>query len=129
MNKCYLMTRDGFSLLVMGFTGQKALEWKLRYIEAFNEMENSLIKIKNMDITKTSQWEYIKGSTDIIIYLEEQLKKDLKDLENVVRQIDDRRMHMLLYGTQILDMVDELEGAKTVRKYKAQPLDFSFLHK
>ena len=35
----YLMNRDGFSLLVMGFTGAKALEWKLKYIEAFNEME------------------------------------------------------------------------------------------
>ena len=31
-HKMYLMTRDGFSLLVMGFTGQKALEWKLKYI-------------------------------------------------------------------------------------------------
>ena len=35
----YLMNRDGFSLLVMGFTGEKALEWKLKYIEAFNQME------------------------------------------------------------------------------------------
>lgn len=28
----YLMNRDGFSLLVMGFTGKSALEWKLKYI-------------------------------------------------------------------------------------------------
>jgi Rha family phage regulatory protein len=35
----YLMNRDGFSLLVMGFTGKKALEWKLKYIHAFNTME------------------------------------------------------------------------------------------
>lgn len=35
----YLMNRDGFSLLAMGFTGTKALEWKLKYIQAFNEME------------------------------------------------------------------------------------------
>lgn len=40
--KEYLLTRDGFSLLVMGFTGSKALEWKLKYIEAFNKMEQSL---------------------------------------------------------------------------------------
>ena len=39
----YLMNRDGFSLLVMGFTGEKALEWKLKYIEAFNEMEKQLV--------------------------------------------------------------------------------------
>ena len=36
----YLMNKDGFSLLVMGFTGKEALEWKLQYIRAFNQMEN-----------------------------------------------------------------------------------------
>ena len=35
----YLLTRDGFSLLVMGFTGAEAVRWKLRYIEAFNTLE------------------------------------------------------------------------------------------
>ena len=38
----YLMNRDGFSLLVMGFTGAKALEWKIKYIQAFNDMEQQL---------------------------------------------------------------------------------------
>lgn len=38
----YLLTRDGFSLLVMGFTGSRALEWKLKYIEAFNNMEQAI---------------------------------------------------------------------------------------
>lgn len=38
----YLMNRDGFSLLVMGFTGQKALEWKLKFLAAFNEMDKIL---------------------------------------------------------------------------------------
>lgn len=38
----YLINRDGFSLLVMGFTGRKALQWKLKYIEAFNRMEEAL---------------------------------------------------------------------------------------
>lgn len=42
----YLMTRDGFSLLAMGFTGSRALEWKLKYIEAFNLMEAELYKVK-----------------------------------------------------------------------------------
>lgn len=37
--RCYEMNRDGFSLLAMGFTGAEALSWKLKYIEAFNEME------------------------------------------------------------------------------------------
>lgn len=38
----FLMNRDGFTLLVMGFNGAKALEWKLKYIEAFNKMEKAL---------------------------------------------------------------------------------------
>lgn len=33
----FKLTRDGFSLLVMGFTGPAALHWKLLYIEAFNK--------------------------------------------------------------------------------------------
>ena len=42
----YLLTRDGFSLLVMGFTGKEALQWKLQYIQDFNEMERQLHEIK-----------------------------------------------------------------------------------
>src|SRR5690554_5793386 len=38
----YYMNRDGFTLLAMGFTGKKALEFKLKYIEAFNRMEQQL---------------------------------------------------------------------------------------
>lgn len=43
--KCYEMTRDGFMLLTMGFSGQKALAWKLKYIHAFNEMENEIKRL------------------------------------------------------------------------------------
>ena len=43
--KYYEITRDGLSLLVMGFTGKKALEWKLKYIQAFNLMEAKLKEI------------------------------------------------------------------------------------
>ena len=38
-DRAYLLTRDGFSLLVMGFTGAAAVRWKIRYIEAFNALE------------------------------------------------------------------------------------------
>lgn len=36
------MTKDGFTLLAMGFTGKKATQFKLEYIKAFNEMENQI---------------------------------------------------------------------------------------
>jgi anti-repressor protein len=38
----YAMTRDGFTLLVMGYTGEKAMQFKKAYISAFNEMERRL---------------------------------------------------------------------------------------
>lgn len=41
----YLMNRDGFLLLVMGFTGKAALEWKMKYIDAFNAMEKQLTEL------------------------------------------------------------------------------------
>lgn len=40
--KEYLLTRDGFAFIVMGFTGEKADEFKLKYIEAFNKMEQMI---------------------------------------------------------------------------------------
>ena len=36
---CYFMTRDGFTMLVMGYSGQKAMKFKELYIQKFNEME------------------------------------------------------------------------------------------
>jgi hypothetical protein len=40
----YELTRDAFVLIVMGFTGKKALQWKIDYITAFNNMEAKLQK-------------------------------------------------------------------------------------
>lgn len=41
-SKAYRMTRDGFTLLVMGWTGEKALQFKLAWLDAFNRMEEEL---------------------------------------------------------------------------------------
>jgi len=40
MNKCYILTRDAFSLVVMGFTGKKAMQFKVDFISRFNQMED-----------------------------------------------------------------------------------------
>ena len=44
-NKEYLITKDGFSMLAMGFTGEKAFKFKEAYINAFNAMEQELKRI------------------------------------------------------------------------------------
>ncbi len=50
--KVYFMNRDGFTLLAMGFTGSKALQFKLKYIEAFNRMEEHIKQ--QLDVSQLS---------------------------------------------------------------------------
>ena len=73
----YYMNRDGFSLLVMGFKGKKALEWKLQYIKAFNQMEHILNeKSTDMWIETRKQGKITrKSETDVIKQLIEYAKK------------------------------------------------------
>ena len=40
--KAYAITRDGFTLLAMGYTGEKAMKFKEAYIKQFNAMERML---------------------------------------------------------------------------------------
>lgn len=42
---CYLITRDGFTILAMGYTGSKAMKFKEIYMKKFNEMEDFIITI------------------------------------------------------------------------------------
>lgn len=74
-NPEYLLTRDGFTLLAMRFTGPKALEWKLKYIEAFNKMEQQL---KNNLLMTTN----LSPELQVLINLE--LKQ--KELETAVSE-------------------------------------------
>jgi Rha family phage regulatory protein len=41
----YRLNRDAFAFIAMGFTGRKADEWKLKFLEAFNKMEQHLKRI------------------------------------------------------------------------------------
>lgn len=72
----YLCTRDGFSLLVMGFTGQKALEWKLKYINAFNKMESFIKERQSTEwlITRKQGKLIRRSETDTIANLIEYAK-------------------------------------------------------
>lgn len=51
-----IMTRDGFTLLAMGFTGPKAMAWKVRYIEAFNAMEAQIRKSVRDAALSNASW-------------------------------------------------------------------------
>lgn len=64
-NPMYEMNRDGFSLLAMGFTGEKALKWKLDYINAFNIMESELKRI----YTERQQWQIERDKGVVIRHI------------------------------------------------------------
>jgi Rha family phage regulatory protein len=41
----YLLTRESFNIIAMGLTGEKAMEFKLRYSSKFNEMEKYITNL------------------------------------------------------------------------------------
>lgn len=74
----YVMNRDGFTFLVMGFTGNKANEWKWQYIKAFNKMEEFIKEKKSHEwieerkagkLTRKSETDTIKR---LVEYAKEQ---------------------------------------------------------
>lgn len=77
----YLMNRDGFTLLAMGFTGKAALEWKLKYIAAFNAMEQQLNQ-RQPDLSELSP------ELRCLIRLEQQQKQQAQELVRLNQKLD-----------------------------------------
>ena len=81
----YLLTRDGFSLLAMGFTGREALKWKLKFLETFNAMEKALLAQATLSYRKDPEWNQARievrkdfsNVTDLIKDLYEDAGKEL----------------------------------------------------
>lgn len=61
----YQITKDGFVLLVMGYTGEKAMKFKEDYIKAFNKMENELRRI----YTERQQWQIERDKGVVIRHI------------------------------------------------------------
>lgn len=80
--KQYLMNRDGFTLLAMGYTGKKALEFKLKYIEAFNKMEES---IKNTIQIPNSPMDALK----LMISIQEESQVQIESIDNRVVELEE----------------------------------------
>jgi phage regulatory protein, rha family len=76
-----IMNRDGFTLLAMGFTGKKALQFKLQYIFAFNKMEAAInSESKPMSIPEQIQT-IAKGYTELETDVKN-IKLDVSDVKN-----------------------------------------------
>ena len=63
----YLLTRDAFSLLVMGFTGSAAVRWKLKYIEAFNSLEAAVLENRAASLVEAARKQgYDEGKASVL---------------------------------------------------------------
>ena len=93
-NKEYLLTRDGFSLLVMGFTGSRALQWKLKYIEAFNQMEQA---IKEKNPKPLSAMDQLRLQYQVLGEHEEKILK-------IDNKIDDLENNMPLFNVECKEL-------------------------
>ena len=114
----YLMDRDGFSLLVMGFTGSEALKWKLKYIEAFNTMEETLKRIYE----ERKQWE-IERAKGIVVrnILTDTIKNMLPESPNKKFAYPNytNLVYKVLFGKSANDLRQEFKTQKceSVRDY------------
>ncbi|EAL3791283.1 phage antirepressor Ant [Campylobacter coli] len=77
--KFYKLTRDAFSLLVMGFTGEKAYKWKILFIKAFNEMEK---RLRNIEYEKHDKLAFRQT-----LGYKSQLKQQKEHYENKIKAL------------------------------------------
>lgn len=79
----YIMDRDGFSVIAMGFTGDKAMDFKVEFISAFNAMEK---KLKELSAPQTYAEALRRLADDVE---EKERTKDL--LEQKTEQLDESK--------------------------------------
>lgn len=114
----YEMDRDGFSLLAMGFTGEKALRWKLDYIKAFNAMEKELKRI----YTERQKWQIERDKGVIVRHiLTDTIKMKVMDSPN--KRFAYPNYTKLIYKTIFGQSMKELQerygvkGKESIRDY------------
>lgn len=85
---CYNLTRDGFSLLVMGFTGEKAYRWKVEFIKAFNEMEK---RLRTLEFEKQNKLAFRQsiGYKSQLIQQKQKYENEIKALKYDLEQNKD----------------------------------------
>lgn len=107
----FLMNRDGFTLLAMGFTGKRAMQFKLEYIKAFNKME-AIIK----EQTKPkSQAEMLLEQCKLMVEQEHRLQK----VEQRLDKIDEERVEngkLLLEAEVSENKVPEITMRNKIRR-------------
>lgn len=98
----FIMNQDGFTLLAMGFNGKKAMEFKLKYIEAFNAMKRQ-IEQSNPSVPQN----YLEALKSMVKSEEEkqQLALENKKQQEQILTISKENMEL---GNKITDMLPKV---------------------
>lgn len=113
----YLMNRDGFSLLAMGFTGKEAVQWKLKYIEAFNTMEKQLTEQRREELSDHDK--LIRQTIRDVALARRNLAVARRNHETSIESLNSVRK-LLSEAHSLYDNYckKEKEAAQTVRNYE-----------
>lgn len=109
-SKYYKITKDGFSLLAMGFTGEKAYKWKILFIEAFNKIEQSL-RNKIIELACLQKdYQTQKDSTSLIDIETKinSLLNDFKKEKNLQEKIEELQEDKIELKDQIINLQTEI---------------------
>lgn len=137
---CYEMNRDAFTLLVMGYTTENALKFKLWYIDRFNEMEEQLShllkahedapRLTNALLAKgKNEWYHYSNEFNMINSLVLGMStKKFRELNNIPKDTSIRPYlsngqiklieEIQLYDSVLIDMVDDFKTRKAILKSK-----------
>lgn len=98
----FIMNQDGFTLLAMGFNGKKAMEFKLKYIEAFNAMKRQ-IEQNNPSVPQN----YLEALKSLVKSEEEkqQLALENKQQQETILTISKENMEL---GNKITEMLPKV---------------------
>lgn len=100
------MTKDGFSFLVMGYTGKKAARFKEAYINAFNKMESEI----RSSIKPKSQLEILQMSINQLVEQERRLSSVERDIAETKKDIAEMKQERIENGKLLLEA--EVSGNK-----------------
>jgi Rha family phage regulatory protein len=112
-HSAYILTEAGFSLLVMGFTGEEAVKWKIAYITAFQRMREALLNRKP-DVDPFSG---LSPEVRAIFCMDRKLQvveAKLASFEEKVMEAEVTRAHLSIELTAKADAADERLSAKQV---------------
>lgn len=102
----FTMTKDGFSFLVMGYTGKKAARFKEAYINAFNKMESEI----RSSVKPKSQLEILQMSINQLVEQERRLSSVERDVAETKKEIAEMKQERIENGKLLLEA--EVSGNK-----------------